>query len=237
MTKTRNKVRTKDQESSDSDDGCTRADIMKELKEMRKSLSFISTMFEEMRRENAELKKKVNEEIKQRKKLAERVGELEEALEGGERDKIKNNIVMSGIERQDRREKAREVVMKVIRAMKLNINEHEILNARRMDENRDNSPIVVEMKTREVQTEIIKARKTIGSITTTECELKGKNTNIYINEQLTRRMSGLFYKAREAKKEKQYKFLWTRENKIYMKKTETSTKIRIRNNDDLETLQ
>lgn len=204
---------------------------------MRKSLNFISSKFDELQKENKEMRKSLNEEIKARKRLTERVEELEEVLESGERSTVRNNIVMSGIERQERRERTTEIVLKVLKAMNININESEIVNARRMDDNKESSPIIVELKTKDQQNEILKTRKTIGAISTVECSLKGKTSNIYINEQLTRRTSNLFFRARETKKDKLYKYLWTRENKIYIKKSETSNKIRIKSIEDLISLQ
>lgn len=65
-----------------------------------------------------------------------------------------------------------------------------------------NSPIVVELKTEKSKEEVLKARKNLGRINAKDCHLKGKNNEIFINEQLTRMTSTIFYSAKELKKRK-----------------------------------
>lgn len=47
-------------------------------------------------------------------------------------------------------------------------------------------------------------------------------------------MKNIFYKTRMAAKEKGYKFVWTRDCKVYIRKNENSPVSRIINDDDLD---
>lgn len=51
---------------------------------------------------------------------------------------------------------------------------------------------------------------------------KWEKTAIYVNEQMTSTNRDLFFKARNAVKEVGYKFIWFKNNKIFVRKNEGS---------------
>lgn len=245
MTGTRNakkkaeKRKTRDEEdilSSESEDEVTNNTIFKKLKDMEKSLEFMSEQFDKMQKENKEIRKMLKENSRENEQLKERVMDLEGVIEEIERAKINKNIIINGIEKQDREEKMEEIVNKVM--TKLNIDtDNKIVKCYRKNKEQDRSPIIVELKDEKTKIEILQARKEAEKITDRECQLKGKNNIIYINEQLTNMMNRLFYSVRELKKNKKIAYAWARDGKIYARKTETSPKLRIRNKIDLLTIE
>lgn len=62
------------------------------------------------------------------------------------------------------------------------------------------------------------------------------NTNIYINESLTTYSRKLFLAAKKTKHEKHFKYLWTRDGKILMRKIDGEKYIVIKSFDDLKLL-
>lgn len=70
-------------------------------------------------------------------------------------------------------------------------------------------------------------------ISTVDCDLKGRNNAIYINEQLTIKANKIFYLARQLKKDKKIKYAWTRDGKVYIKQQESDEKIRITDEEEL----
>lgn len=238
MTKTRakrSKDKNRDSESS-SEEEITNNEIYKMLGEMKKSMDYMSAKFDEIQEENKELKKCLKETEKENKNLKERVQNLEMIIDGAERDKIRRNIIINGIEKQDREENMVEIVRNVMRKINVDI-ESNIVKCHRKDTKKENSPIVVELKTEKTKEEILKAKKNLGRINAKDCHLKGKNNEIFINEQLTKMMSTLFYSARELKKEKKIKYVWTRDGNIYVRKTDTSQKIKIKTITDLKKIE
>lgn len=56
---------------------------------------------------------------------------------------------------------------------------------------------------------------------------KWNNTAIYVNEQMKSTFRHLFFKTRNKAKEVGYKFIWFKNNKIFVKKIEGSMAIHI----------
>ena len=77
-------------------------------------------------------------------------------------------------------------------------------------------------------------RKNIQSLSALGFKETGR---IYINEVLSRAQSTLFWKTRQFKVEYNYKYVWTSNQRIYLRKTPDSDAIPINSEDDLETLK
>lgn len=209
-------------------------DLKKLIENIQVSVDFLSEKFDELQEENRKLKNMLKENIKKNNILEERVKSLEQIMEKTEREKLKNNIILIGVAKQRKNENVTEIVNKVFKNINTKIEPNEIIEAYRKDEENNKSPIIVKLASNEIKSKILNARKQIGSITTKECQLTGEENEIFINEQLTQLKNNLFYKARELKKEYKYKFLWTRDGNIYIRKSETSTKLKINTTSDLD---
>lgn len=59
-----------------------------------------------------------------------------------------------------------------------------------------------------------------------------KEEGIYVNENLTKTLKNLFWSTKTKAREKNYKFVWARNGKIFVKEKETSPVIRIENEND-----
>ena len=89
---------------------------------------------------------------------------------------------------------------------------------------------IVKFVRREKRDEFYKSRKHLGGkkasvLPVVACEM-GKSIHqdsaMYINESLTQYRSELFGRVNKFKKDNKYKFLWTNNGKIYLRKHETS---------------
>lgn len=234
-TKTKKNKNNKSQLNED-DEEISNNVIYKKLREMEKSLEFMSAQFEQIRNENKEIKQIMKENEKENKELKERINTLETLMEQIEKENIKNNIIINGIDIQGKQENTTEVVNNILKKLNI-IPEGKIEKCYRKNQQQEKSPIVVKLKNEETKIEILKTRKTIGEITTKDCLLKGKGSQIYINEQLTNKINNIFFHTRELKKNKKIAFAWTRDGNIYAKKTETSQKVKIKSMEDLQDLQ
>lgn len=96
--------------------------------------------------------------------------------------------------------------------------------------------IVVQFKTkdfRDQQLKILKACKLKAS----DISPRFPDTPVYVNEHLTPELKSLFRDARKAKVDKNFKFCWVRDGKIFLRKDESSRVLRVKNHDDLLNIQ
>jgi DNA repair exonuclease SbcCD ATPase subunit len=71
------------------------------------------------------------------------------------------------------------------------------------------------------------------NVTTNTLGIEGKDSNIFINEQLSKQESDLFYRVRQRKKDLSYKYAWTFHGHVFMRKDKASDAVRIKSEDDL----
>ncbi|CAN7976037.1 unnamed protein product [Ixodes persulcatus] len=64
-----------------------------------------------------------------------------------------------------------------------------------------------------------------------------KSEGIYVNENLTRTLKNLFWNTKKTAREKNYKFVWVRNGKIFVKEKDGSPVIRIENENDLKKIR
>ncbi|CAG9568061.1 unnamed protein product [Danaus chrysippus] len=86
-------------------------------------------------------------------------------------------------------------------------------------------PVIVRLARRSLRDDIIKAARVRRGTDTTGVT-DGNPTRVYINEHLTRVNRLLFYKAREEGKRHGWRFVWTREGRIHMRR-ETDTAVQL----------
>ena len=67
-------------------------------------------------------------------------------------------------------------------------------------------------------------------------EIKFNDNDIFINDHLSPKNRELFALASELRRSRQYKYLWTKNGSIHMRKTDNSRIISIKNKNDLATL-
>uniref|UniRef100_A0A2A4IZJ0 FP protein C-terminal domain-containing protein n=1 Tax=Heliothis virescens TaxID=7102 RepID=A0A2A4IZJ0_HELVI len=93
--------------------------------------------------------------------------------------------------------------------------------------------LVVRFVRRYKRNEFMQALKTRRNLTSTDIEIEGPTRKLYCNERLTRENRQLFRACRTSAKENGYKFCWTKNGSIYIRKQEGNPTIQIRNSDDL----
>lgn len=106
--------------------------------------------------------------------------------------------------------------------------------------NNHNDPpkIIIKFVRRTIKDEFMHCKKVIRNLSTSHLDptisgtLRTHNP-IYINEALSSYNRQLLYRVRLFKKEKQFKHLWTKDGKIFLRKTDTSKIFRIKSESDL----
>lgn len=107
----------------------------------------------------------------------------------------------------------------------------------------DKSTVVVELATIELKNNILQAVKKFNRIhpsnklNTSHLCIECDPAPIYVTESLTSYGRKLFFLARNIAKDLNYKYYWTRNGKIYLRKTEGDPFIEIKNEVQLEELK
>lgn len=107
-----------------------------------------------------------------------------------------------------------------------------------MKNNTDSPPnIIIHFTQRRRKNEFLAAFKTRRTITTVDLGLNGPSRPVFINEHLTPRNKLLLKKVRDVGKEMSYKFIWIKDCKIFLRKSETSRIIHISDTSDISKIK
>lgn len=94
------------------------------------------------------------------------------------------------------------------------------------------------MKNRVIQNaKLYNKRKGDNKLNTTAIGIQGNPTPIYLSESLTPKNRRLYYLAREFAKSHNYTYCWTTYGKVYLRKTEGSPHIYLREECELAALK
>lgn len=93
--------------------------------------------------------------------------------------------------------------------------------------------LVVRLARRALRDELLSAARRARGADTTGFGLPGPSRRFYVNERLTRTNRLLFYNARQAGARLRWKYVWTRDGRIYARRVPNSAAHRIRTEADL----
>lgn len=212
-------------------------EITAELKEFEKSLAFNGEKIDDFILEMKDMKDKQVVLMKENVMLKEKMKNMEKDLEELQQYTRNHNIQIDGIPVQ-KEENLEQIVQEIGNAINVEIKDGEIDVVHRIPTRSSNNPepIVVQFLSRRKRDEIIIKAKA-KRITTNSINMTGPEKKIFINDHLTKERKQLLYQAKQKKLEKNYKFVWTRNGKIFMRKNETSNVIQIHQLDDLDEIQ
>ncbi|KAL4714651.1 hypothetical protein ACJJTC_004641 [Scirpophaga incertulas] len=178
--------------------------------------------------------------------MEEAVSDLKFQLNEREQDLLANDLEITGVP-----EKKGENLLNLssILAIKLGVtfDERNIVHLERLgpvrrnrvegsdgDSERRSRTIAIRFARRATRDQWVRAARVRRSLDTNILELPGPPTNIYINERLSRYKRHLFFLARQAAKNKNWRFVWTRNGQIFARKAEGNGSIYIRTEKDVE---
>ncbi|KAG6439184.1 hypothetical protein O3G_MSEX000559 [Manduca sexta] len=88
-------------------------------------------------------------------------------------------------------------------------------------------PIIVTMTRRAPRDEFLRAARVRRGITTEMLQVPGNSRKVFVNEHLTKENRILFSKARSIGKDLNFKYVWSSNGSIYMRRSETSSILRV----------
>lgn len=201
------------------------SDVLSKLESMEQKMDKMLKNSEEQKIEIAALKKKMSSVLDENQGLKKQVEEMKDHVDELQQRSRMNNIIINGIQ-QNRNEDIYKVVEQIGLKLKIKDPLSQVQVAHRVNStNKDKSkPIVVRLlntKTRDQWTSAYRSNKLWEQ-------------NFYVNEHLTKRNQDILYKTKKFKAENGFKYVWVRDCKIFIRKTENTRVFVIRREEDLK---
>ncbi|XP_063636101.1 uncharacterized protein LOC134806706 [Cydia splendana] len=178
--------------------------------------------------------------------LAETVSQLRLELNDREQALLLNDIEISSVP-ESQGENAMHLVTTLGQKLGVELTEHDIVDATRvghapqLEEGVHGPaarprPLVVRLARRAVRDRLLQAARVRRGVTTEGTGIPGRTCRFYVNERLTPHNRRLLYKARELKQQFSWRYVWTRDGKIFVRQQAgtSSPRYRIRTEVDLE---
>ncbi|XP_059045659.1 uncharacterized protein LOC131841358 [Achroia grisella] len=215
------------------------SEIKESNKDIEKSLEFISYQYEDMRKKVELLENERKCHITQIAVLENKVEEMQRTLKSSSIE-IRNLPILK---MKKTKEELCNIVQNTCRAINAGVSNKDIKDVVVLNERGDKSTIVAEFTTSVLKYDVIRSAKEYNKknpsnrLNTTHIGLDGQISAIYISESLTRKARRLFYLARDVAKSENYKYCWSNNGKIYLRKSEDSRHIEIKDETQLTELK
>ncbi|KAL4711447.1 hypothetical protein ACJJTC_005571 [Scirpophaga incertulas] len=168
---------------------------------------------------------------------------LKAELNDRDQQLLLNDIEITGVLEQ-KEESLEHIVLALANKLSVKLDQQDIVSALRVGsvvraESDVNSsrprPIVVRLVRRAKRDELLKAARVRRGATTEGIGLQGSPRRFYLNERLTKINRFLFRQARQAKERLNWRYVWTRDGKIFARQHSMpdSPLYRLHTNDDL----
>lgn len=218
-------------------------DVMRELREVKESINFMSTKYDELiikvnsvMDDNKKLHKENQNIINHNSKLQEEVDSLTAFVNDTKQYDLKNNVVIFGLPPMRTAAEAKTSFAKIMQ--KVDINEDELgvvdIYQKKNSHNNTVAPIVVKFQEFNIKNNILQLMKTTA-ISTKDIGLTTTN-RIRITDQLTPFNQQLLNEAKQLRSHG-YKYIWYKHGKIMIRKNSDSEIITIKSLGHIETLK
>ncbi|XP_063391561.1 uncharacterized protein LOC134677057 [Cydia fagiglandana] len=177
--------------------------------------------------------------------LVETVSQLRLELNDRDQELLLNDIEISSVP-ESRGENAMHLVTTLGKKLGVELTEHDIVDAARVGRAPQLEdglhgpaarprPLVVRLARRAVRDRLLQAARVRRGVTTEGTGIPGRTSAFYVNERLTPHNRRLLYKARELKQQHYWRYVWTRDGKIFARQQAgtSSPRHRIRTELDL----
>lgn len=211
-------------ELKESTDFCSKSvdefkTALNELKSFKAQLGQLNAANEQLRSENKELRSSLENSVN-------RIAELEQY------SRLKN-LEIKGVP-VNTNENVQDVIKQITETLSVPLEMQDVDVCHRVPTKQPSQQhIVVQFTTRQKRDAVLYAAKK-KRLTTGMIGIPGQTSPIFVNEHLTLSNKLLLSETIKAKKGKSWKFVWTKNGKVYARKTENSRVVNIQNMSDIE---
>ncbi|XP_077966597.1 uncharacterized protein LOC144420811 [Styela clava] len=220
-------------------------EIRSELAEIKESQSFHTKLYDDLANKNKILEKQASDNKRTIDNLLERIYDLEddlyyvsEKLEDQERRGRLENLEFHGVPINEK-ENTDEIVCNIAKMIGVNIHGTDISVPHRMPTEAQDTrtpAIFAKFVHRKNKMKIFEKRKSLQSIKPRA--VFKQPSKIFIAEKVTALNEDLYFRARAAKNNCGYKFIWTSNGKVFVKKnSDVKNSLNIRCDEDLSKIK
>lgn len=168
---------------------------------------------------------KIIETLKQENiELRATTAELSRKVDNLEQYSRLNNVVINNFPERSN-ENIFSIAKDIANTAGIDFNEEVEYGHRVPHQNRDNRQprsIVLRFVSRRKKESFLSSAKKCKNLSTTDLKIEGPQHTIYVNDHLTPFNNYLFKKARDSFRQHGYKYIWTRNCKIFVRKSDTT---------------
>lgn len=214
-------------------------DIKRSNEEIEKSMIMINGLYENM-------KKKVEGLEAERKQNQLQIAQLEMKIDDMQRSSKASSIEIRNIplpEKPESKADLCEIVQNTGKALQVSVDKAAIRDVFRLNGRAGKGTIIAEFTSVITKNDVINACKTYNKqhpaqrLNSAALGFKSPPTPIYVSEALTSKGRRLFFLARDLAKSHDYKFCWTSNGKVFLRKTPDSSHIEIKDENQLISLK
>lgn len=221
--------------------------ITEDIDSYKKSVDFCSSKIDDVLEEFKKMKCEMREQTREvqvlreeKKQLCSEVAELRAAIEQQAQYARNRNLVFDGVPVFHNENLATDFIPQLSRALNIKIDfKSDVQAIHRLPTVRQRAkgdqPILVQFSNRQLRDQVLSVGRK-KKLLTTDLFPNEQVNNLYINEHLTPFYKKLWQQTLTKKKEVKFEYAWIKNSKIFVKKTEDSTPIIIKNYTDLQDL-
>lgn len=219
--------------------------MKREMNDFTTSLNHSSEDVAVFRREISDMKNQLKEQEFYKaevKNLRAEVIELRQELESREQQRLLKNVEITGLTEASG-ENLQQVVNTICVKLGVRLDPCDIDDVRRVGLRGGGPggverprPVILTLTRRAPRDQILRAARVRRGLTTDMLDMTGNPRRVYLNEHLTKTNRILFSKARAAGAQLKFKFVWSSNGNIYMRRSETSSVVRVLSDATLEKL-
>ena len=217
--------------------------ILKEIRDLKESMNFMSDKFDSCMKELMEAKKEKEILNKTVTTMGEKIQMLEGKVNELTNSLLSENLEVAGIPCKPE-EVCTDIALKVTRKVYPGIKPGDIKDTYRLGNPKTkdgnvklNRPLLIKFNSAKTRNIVFKNKKNLKDIDTMEMGLTAEKKRVFINEHLSAQTKSLFWLTNKTRKEQNWKFIWTNNGTIYARKNENSEVKIIKSKVDLELIK
>ena len=196
----------------------------------RKQIGYVLKSNTDLKAENELLNNKIKDLERKNERQAKSIDDLEQY---GRREMIE----IFGIPKLQH-ENCEEIIVKLADKINVHLERSEIEACHRISAKED-AAIIVKLESRKLRERMMarEAKQILRNIKASDIGFEEVSNKIFINESLTKRNKNLLRLAKIKKRDLNFKFVWTKNGSILMRKNESARIIKINFESDLDNLE
>ncbi|XP_063836531.1 uncharacterized protein LOC135085667 [Ostrinia nubilalis] len=220
--------------------------LKQEIESVKNSMDFINEKFENASKNHETLTKEVENVKMENSALQSSVTELTNKINFLEQNARMNNVEVQCVP-ENRNENLNSIIMQIARTVGCNLTEENVLHCARVAKgdksNTRPRSIIVKLSSTRIRDDLLAANIKFNKLNKSNklnsghIGIAGEKHPIYIMEHLSPANKSLHAAARIKGKEIGYKHVWVRNGRIFMRKTDDSAYVLIRDKDYLNKLK